>query len=438
MNNDRFSLTDNSIGKTAAIEGGNYTFLNEIKPIVAEIRSLGGYSDPKKRRFSRLTFNVAKSYVKNKLNEIRLYGSREADKLIDRFISTPKDPYSAAIFKEIALRRSYIKRLLCDLASKCDGDAIAGFCVPFVYGGIVSSKGFAGETTKIIEFKQKNGDMDSNGLKRRVLSASNSIFRAKNNGLSVMVIRGCAREIYSPEMCRAYSDSPEQAFILIESCEEAWIEHGMATYEREVIERLRGIKNVFILIEYKKKGKRAQNGEHTWEKTSGYEAAEKYGGATYQGLAIAKLKALRCYKILTGLLIVDGSSEECSSELRECGENVCPIFDKTLSVAEFINQNGVNIADLIKEFNAKAELIKGKRRGGSFYGREGNTSSARRGASDVEDISYEFSDHLRDLLGKISLYSDKNLIFPDIYEILTVIQYISSLGRCEKTSIDKI
>ncbi len=409
---------------------------DEIKPIITKLMELRLYPDSKKRRFSRLTFNISKSYVKNKLNEIRLYGSREADKLIDRFTAPSNDPLKSIVVGEINRRRTNIKRLLCNLATEQDGERLACFFVPFIYGGIVSLRNAMGESTRFIDFETTSGNIEPDLLKKAILKASGAIFRAKNNGISIIIVRGRQNEIFSPELCRAYADSPEQAFILIERCADREICGGAAAYSRDVMERLHYAKNVFVLVE---QGSEAEN--HAKEDKnvthSGYEGKnEAESELLRRELAIAKVKALKCYKILSGVLLTDGYNTGVGKDGCSCGVNeaVYPIFDGSLGIVDFLRRYGVDISNITTRIGAKVEEM-------GQYRAKGNTfvrgSAIKKGTAEDINIS-ALSAELRAIIEKMTVFSDKSIVYPNIIEILTLIQYISGGGRVNKIKFDRI
>lgn len=407
-------------------------FINAIDPFVACANDCTAHFDAKKRRFSRLTFNISKSYVKNKLNEIRLYGSREADKLMERLTPQPKSSADVIIQNAIKINRGRIKRLLCEIASECDADAVSGFFVPFIYGGIVSCKSSTGETTLFVDFSPRNRDSGPNDLKKSILRASGAIFRAKHKGISVISVRGSRDEIFSAEMCRAYADSPEQAFILVERCGSVTVESGDIAYDKGITDRLRQLKNIFVLIESDGGGSCGLEGSNL---KNAMESNKK--DVSFQSLAVAKLKALKCYKILSGLIETEGGScrkGECSN-LYSSDRIECLIFNDSLSITEFLSQNGVDIPSFMKKISFDEY-----KSADPSYKRNMAYAQKRNGREAVVDglPIGELTDLVKKMSDKTGALLDKKAVLPNLFEILTVIQYISSGGRHRNLTIERI
>ena len=230
--------------------------------------------------------------------------------------------------------------------------------------------------------------------------------------------------------------------MLIEICDNIRVGGGMAAYERGILERLKEVKNIFVLVEESKySDKNDAIGSNTPQNNLG----EMQIGMS-RNTAAAKLNALKCYKIPCGALVEGGSEAGASAEYHRLKDiMLAPTFDNEMSVIDFFRSQGLDIGVLMEKYNTIVSVIKEnmvKNASNDGRGRRYNVKRHMSGIGAVNSMlgsdSKQLSDLIGEFIGSLSLNFDKNIIFPNIYELLTVIQYLSSYGKRDKISISYI
>lgn len=256
-----------------------------IKQIEPMIKRLSG--DPRgwwqtRKKYSKLNESLIKSYVVSKMRDVRTKGRAESDKFIEKLISGKKNEIPSEALRFIRENKSVWSDFICKITSTQDIEALAGFFVPFIYGGILSRKNMTGELFGIIDFDENNTQTSQN---ERIIKAIQAITSLKQRGISVILVEGRASEIYSRQMLSIYRGSPNEAFFIIEREEngkKGEIISGQSVYDRFVLSELCAAKNVFVILDPK-------------------ESDSSGGSASQESWAAGKSRALSSYGILHGI-----------------------------------------------------------------------------------------------------------------------------------------
>lgn len=204
-----------------------------------------------RKKYSRLSENIIKSYVLSKLRDVRMKGRAEADRFIEKQILGKKTDFSSEILSFMSKNRGIWADFIYKVAATQDIEALTGFFVPFIYGGLISRKNMTGEAFGVVEFGKNDSKIPQS---ERIMNAIRAIDGLKRQGISVILIEGRPNTIYSRQMLSMYRGSPSEAFIIIEREEKednAALESGKSTYDREILSELCAAKNVFILLDPK-------------------------------------------------------------------------------------------------------------------------------------------------------------------------------------------
>ncbi len=244
--------------------------VNEMSMIYQNYSTDIGEFLKKRKRYSQFKQNFAKNYVVSRLKEIKLYGSRKAEELIENLCKNDENGF---LTDQMRKNKQFFVGLMCDIAQKYDPASVAGFFVPMIYGGVISAKNLTGEFVGMI----KNGELSQFA----VYSALN---RLRSRGISVVVIRGVAEDLFSSQMCRIYNENGDISFILIEESSKREVSYGESMYGREILSRFSSLKNIFVLAD---------------------------GGEAGRDI-LPRVRALESYKLPCGILTDDISTVELS------------------------------------------------------------------------------------------------------------------------------
>lgn len=235
-----------------------------------------------RKKYSKLNESLVKSYVVSKMRDVKVKGRAEADKFIEKLIFGKKNELPGEILEFISKNKSVWSDFICKIASTQDIEALAGFFVPFIYGGISSRKNMTGELFGIIDFDENNTQTSQN---ERIIKALRALTGFKQRGSSAILIEGCANDVYSKQMLSAYRGSPNEAFFIIEREENGKngeLVSGQSAYDRFVLSELCAAKNVFVVLDPRKSG-------------------SSDGSALQESWAAGKSRALSSYGILHGI-----------------------------------------------------------------------------------------------------------------------------------------
>ena len=220
-----------------------------------EIRKMAAAPDNwwrTRKRYGKLTENVIRSYISSRLRDIRLKGRAEADKVIEKMIFDKKRDIPSDFLEFIEKNRAVWGQFLYDTASRYDADALVGFFVPLIYGGILSRKNPMGEMLGAVRFESESGNTS---LNEQIFRASGAIGEYKRRGITAIVVEGEANAIYSERLLSIYLSSPNEVFIIIErevdslGVEKRTFSPGDAAYKRGVLNALSRSKNVFVVLD---------------------------------------------------------------------------------------------------------------------------------------------------------------------------------------------
>ena len=308
---------------------GAEVVLRQIEPVVRKL-SL----DPRgwwqnRKRYSRFNENIAKSYVLSKLREIKMKGRGEADRFVEKLISNRKSDMPRDMASFIGKNRSVWADFIYRTAARLDPETLARFFVPFVYGGIISRKNVSGETFGVIDFEKSKENIPKNN---RIMNAIGKIEGFWRRGISVIIIEGVAEMIYSPEMLSLYARSPSEAYIIIEreTSEKNTLVSGKSAYDRVVLTKLGGAKNVLVLL-----------------------SPNNVGGAVEVAASndwlTGKSRALSSYGILHGICdhIDEKSCDRCKQG------SVLSLFDSKISLDSVVGDS----LDLAKRANGVFDVL---------------------------------------------------------------------------------
>lgn len=260
----------------------NEALVKQIEPMIKRLSD-----DPRswwqtRKRYSKLNESLIKSYVVSKLRDVRAKGRAEADKFIEKLVSSKKNELPGEILEFISKNKSVWADFICKIASTQDIEALTGFFVPFIYGGISSRKNMTGELFGIVDFDENAAKTLQN---ERIAKAIRALTDFKQRGISVILIEGCANDVYSKQMLSAYRGSPNEAFFIIEREENGKrgeLVSGQSAYDRFVLSELCAAKNVFVVLDPKESG-------------------SSDGSALQESWAAGKSRALSSYGILHGI-----------------------------------------------------------------------------------------------------------------------------------------
>lgn len=203
-----------------------------------------------RKRHNKLSESFVRSYISSRLKDVRFGGRSEADKIIDKLIAGKRMELSEEIANIIAQNRAAWANFAYRIASTLDIEALTGFFVPFIYGGIITRKNATGEMVGVINISKNQAYTDKNA---RLFAITNEIERLRRRGVGIIVIFGESSEIYSDRMLSIYQGSRNECFLIVEKLE-GEAENGSETreslYGREVLSALCRAKNVFVVLGY--------------------------------------------------------------------------------------------------------------------------------------------------------------------------------------------
>ena len=231
--------------------GGNAERIySELSPAIRRLAAEPNNWWRTRKRYGKLTEGLVRSYVSTRLRDIRLNGRGEADKAIEKLIFDKKREISGDILEFIKKNRAVWGQFLYDIASRFDTDALVGFFVPLIYGGVISRKNATGELLSAVRFDRQNENIRSD---ERLFASSGAIGECKRRGNTVIIIEGGVEEVYSDRLLSLYLSSPNEAFIIIErennkNDSGRAFASGDASYKRETLVALGRAKNVFIVL----------------------------------------------------------------------------------------------------------------------------------------------------------------------------------------------
>ena len=359
-----------------------------------------------RKRYSRLSENIAKGYVLSKLRDVRMRGRGEADKFIDKMIFGKKPEVPSEILAFMQKNRGVWADFIFKVAAALDPEALTGFFVPLVYGGVISRKNMSGEAFGIVEFGENDSKTPQS---ERIMRAIRAIDSFKRQGISIILIAGVANTIYSKQMLSMYRNSPNEAFIIVERESEkdgAMLESGKSAYDRTVLIELCAAKNVLVLLDSK----------------DSYQA----NGVSSRGARTAgKSRALSSYGILHGVwsnfadrssIIDDKSSQNYgksgnlsanSSEIS--GKGSCFItFDRGSTLKASVN-------GLLKIPKRTEEAIKPMM----------SAENTIKLVTSTEDVIKLIPRPVVDFLASPTL----PIRLPDLYELIIISQFILTAGK---------
>ena len=268
-------------------------------------------ADPKskwnnKKRYSKLNESLIRGYILSHLRDVRVGGRAEADKMMNKLISGKKVELSGETIKLLTKNRNALTDFACSLVSRLDSEALTGFFVPFIYGGLFSCRNVSGEIAGIVNFESGGRKITSDDGD---FAALNAVERLKRRGIGIIVVIGRPSDIYSMKMLSLYQRSRSECFIIIEKGAGEGNSSGErreSLYGREVLSGLCRSKNVFLVLD----------------------------GSTTD--VILRSRALSSYGILHGAF-VDGRDQKMITELKR--GSAIAIFDRNISLDSLISDD---------------------------------------------------------------------------------------------------
>ena len=277
-----------------------------------------------KKSYSRLTEGLIRRYIWTHLRDVRFGGLAEANKMMDKLISGKKLDLSPEVIDFLRKNRDSWTNFAYKLASTLDSDALIGFFVPFVYGGLLSRKNSVGETIGLINIESNIQKTYDN---KRFYAISDAINRFKRRGIGIIAVVGAPNEIYSPQMLSLYQNSKNECFIAIEreeSSDPTRKSSVSGAYAREVLVGISRAKNVFIVLN-------DEASDHA-----------------------IRSKALSSYGILHGIC-TDGNAQNIISELRQ--GSMLAIFDRNITFDALISDDLLRHGELSSILNAPSSVF---------------------------------------------------------------------------------
>lgn len=268
-------------------------------------------ADPKskwnnKKRYSKLNESLIRGYILSHLRDVRMGGRTEADKMMNKLISGKKVELSGETIELLTKNRNALTDFACSLVSRLDSEALTGFFVPFIYGGLFSYKNASGEIVGIVNFESGGKKMTSG---EGDFAALNAVERLKRRGIGIIVVIGRPSDIYSMKMLSLYQQSRSECFIIIEEGTDEGVLSGdrrESLYGREVLIGLSRSKNVFLVLD----------------------------SSTPE--VILRSRALSSYGVLHGAF-ADGRDQKMITELKR-GSSIA-IFDRNISLDSLISDD---------------------------------------------------------------------------------------------------
>ena len=218
--------------------------IEALNKLIAFSGSNPKISQKPRKRYSRLSESLVRTYLLSHLRDIRIGGRETADKMINKLILSKNQEISPKMLEFIIKNRSAWVEFIYKISASLDIDALVGFFVPFIYGGIVSRKNPAGEIFGILNIEQNGADLSQSGRFSAILSAIEDLRR---RGASVIVVVGNDGDVYAPQMLSVYQASKNESFVIIEK-ETAQRTASDGEYKREALIALSRSKNVFVIV----------------------------------------------------------------------------------------------------------------------------------------------------------------------------------------------
>ena len=202
-----------------------------------------------RKRYSKLNEGIIRGYMASHLKDIQLRGRDEAKKTINKLISNKKGKVDPEIIDFVSQNIYSWTNFAYSVASMLDNDALIGFFVPFIYGGLLSYKNMTGEAIGIVNIQENDGKLAKNARFSRIACA---IAEIKGRGVGIIVVSGVPGDIYSAPLLNLYQSSQGECFIIIERNDSSFETPNTAhksIYGREVLSALNRSKNVFIILD---------------------------------------------------------------------------------------------------------------------------------------------------------------------------------------------
>lgn len=373
--------------------------LEKMKPVVSKMAQQPNNWWQRRKRYSRLAANLAKAHIIGRLNEIKFKGSSEARKSIEKRILSKKTELPREIIEIVDQNKAKWSNFIYDLAAKYPSEKLAGFFVPFIYGGFMTQRNASGEAFGIVDFSTDKQKYREIGINERILNAARTIEQLKSRGICSIIVEGDRDEVYSRELRRIYYNSPDNVFIIFErEGGEAPI-GGQSAYPRDMLTELGHINNIFVILEPRESREKIQ---------------------TTSGWFDASHKALQSYGIPHGI----------STSAAKASDNGCiAIFDSAFSFEKLLD------SELLREYNAEKIVDRigreehqrfGKRTGHTFEGGSYNPEIAKI----ISLLPSELFDFIKNPKSPV--------VLPNFYALCVIAQYFLSAGRISDVTKYKV
>ena len=366
----------------------------------------------KHKKYSKLTHSIMKGVVLSKIKDIRVKGTQRATQaLMDVIKISPNE--ADGVYKATGISISRLGELIYRITKEYNLENLACFFGNLIYGGIIAPRNAYGIGVSMICFEDSNEKRDAsdifdqnyilpNAHARRISRAAGEIERFVSQGSGIVAICGELEYIFSKEMLFKYKNEPDIVFVLIEtpkSPEKTKITDGAAAYPSHLLGSIDKLDNIMVVIS------EAEPDLDELKRTGKLVYKEREGNGAWRE---RKLRALASYGIL-------------------CSE----LLSGALEGAEKSSSFGTPLFSFRRDLSLQSAKLCD--RAASFL--ESNTWRVEgKGSVDfnaIKDILHTVPQELSELIRS----PDLPIKMPNLFELLSVLQYFSTFARTSSVDL---